>query len=57
MTGHQKFSKLTQNFSEDRQAKIKQKTAQIQAEIDQIELQQALQLSQSSNAPADSQTH
>ncbi|MEA5534732.1 BrnA antitoxin family protein [Crocosphaera sp. XPORK-15E] len=41
MSGHHKFSQLTEQFSEERQAEIAQKTAQLQAEM---ELSEFLQL-------------
>lgn len=47
MTGHRKFSQLTEHFSEERQAEVTQKTAQLKAEMALGELRQALQLSQS----------
>jgi transcriptional regulator with XRE-family HTH domain len=46
MSGHHKFSKLTENFSEERKAEIAQKTAQFRTEMALSELRQALQLSQ-----------
>lgn len=46
MTGHRKFSQLTEHFSEERQVEIAQKTARFKAEMALRELRQALQLSQ-----------
>jgi ribosome-binding protein aMBF1 (putative translation factor) len=46
MSGHRKFSQLTEHFSEERHTKISQKTAQLKAEMALGELRQALQLSQ-----------
>ncbi|BAZ15399.1 putative transcriptional regulator [Calothrix sp. NIES-4071] len=46
MTGHQKFSNLTQNFSAERIAKIADKTAQLKQEMAIHELRQALKISQ-----------
>jgi transcriptional regulator with XRE-family HTH domain len=46
MSGHRKFSQLTEHFSEKRQAEIAQKTTQFKAEMALRELRQALQLSQ-----------
>ncbi|WP_404787425.1 XRE family transcriptional regulator [Altericista sp. CCNU0014] len=46
MSGHHKFSQLTEDFSEERQAEISQKTVQLKAEMALGELRQALQLSQ-----------
>ncbi len=46
MSGHHKFSRLTENFSEERQAEISQRTVQLKAEMTLGELRQALQLSQ-----------
>lgn len=47
MTGHQKFSQLTANFSESRKAKIAAKTEQLKEEIARIELSQLLATYQS----------
>lgn len=46
MSGHHKFSQLTEHFSKERQAKIAEKTAQLKVEMALGELRQALQLSQ-----------
>jgi ribosome-binding protein aMBF1 (putative translation factor) len=46
MSGHHKFSQLTEHFSEERQAKVCQRTVQLKAEMALAELRQALQLSQ-----------
>ena len=46
MSGHHKFSRLTENFSEERKAEIAQKTVQLRTEMALSELRQALQLSQ-----------
>ncbi|WP_013321048.1 helix-turn-helix transcriptional regulator [Gloeothece verrucosa] len=46
MSGHHKFSQLTKDFSEERQAEINQKTAYLKTAIAIQELRQALQLSQ-----------
>jgi ribosome-binding protein aMBF1 (putative translation factor) len=46
MSGHHKFSRLTEHFSEERQAKVSQRTVQLKAEMALAELRQALQLSQ-----------
>ncbi|MGB3642296.1 MAG: XRE family transcriptional regulator [Rivularia sp. (in: cyanobacteria)] len=46
MTGHQKFSNLTQNFSPKRKAKIAAKKAQLFEEMALGELRQALKISQ-----------
>ena len=46
MSGHQKFSNLTQNFSPHRKAKIAAKTAQLSKEMALCELRQALKISQ-----------
>jgi transcriptional regulator with XRE-family HTH domain len=46
MSGHRKFSQLTEHFSEERQVEIAQKTVQFKAEMALGELRQALQLSQ-----------
>jgi transcriptional regulator with XRE-family HTH domain len=46
MSGHRKFSQLTEHFSEERQAAIAEKTAQLKAEMALSELRQARQLSQ-----------
>lgn len=44
MSGHRKFSQLTEHFFEERQGAIEQKTAQLKAEMALSELQEALQL-------------
>jgi ribosome-binding protein aMBF1 (putative translation factor) len=46
MSGHRKFSRLTENFPEERRAKVSQRTVQLKAEMALGELRQALQLSQ-----------
>jgi transcriptional regulator with XRE-family HTH domain len=46
MSGHRKFSQLTEHFSKERQAEIAQKTVEFKAEMALGELRQALQLSQ-----------
>ncbi|MEH2001764.1 XRE family transcriptional regulator [Nostoc sp.] len=46
MTGHQKFSHLTQDFSPARKAKIVAKKAQLKEEMALHELRQALKISQ-----------
>lgn len=46
MTGHQKFSNLTKDFSAERIAKIAEKTAQLKQEMAIHELRQALKISQ-----------
>jgi len=46
MSGHQKFSNLTQNFSQHRKAKIAGKKAQLSKEMALGELRQALKISQ-----------
>jgi transcriptional regulator with XRE-family HTH domain len=46
MSGHRKFFKLTELFSEERQTEIDQNTAQLKMEMALGELRQALQLSQ-----------
>jgi transcriptional regulator with XRE-family HTH domain len=46
MSGHRKFSQLTEHFSEERQVEIAHKTVQFKAEMALGELRQALQLSQ-----------
>jgi ribosome-binding protein aMBF1 (putative translation factor) len=46
MSGHHKFSQLTEHFSEERRAEINKQTAQLKAEMALGELRQALQLSQ-----------
>jgi transcriptional regulator with XRE-family HTH domain len=46
MSGHQKFSQLTTNFSPSRKADIVQRTNQLREEMALTELRQALQLSQ-----------
>lgn len=46
MSGHQKFSNLTQNFSQHRKAKIAAKKAQLSEEMALGELRQALKISQ-----------
>ena len=46
MSGYQKFYRLTEHFSEERQAEISQRTIQFKAEMALGELRQALQLSQ-----------
>ena len=46
MTGHHKFSELTQNFSADRKAKIAGKTAKLKEEMALAELRKALKISQ-----------
>jgi predicted transcriptional regulator len=46
MSGHHKFSRLTEQFSEERQAEIAQKTVQLKTEMALGELRKALQLSQ-----------
>ena len=33
MSGHRKFSQLIENFSEERQAEIEKKTAQLKSEM------------------------
>jgi ribosome-binding protein aMBF1 (putative translation factor) len=47
MSGHRKFFQLIENFSEERQAEIAQKTSQLKVEMSLHELRQALKLSQS----------
>ena len=46
MSGHNKFSNLTQNFSAERKAQIAAKTAQLSKEMALCELRQALKISQ-----------
>jgi hypothetical protein len=46
MTGHHKFSQLTQDFSPARKAKIAAKKAQLKEEMALDELRQALKISQ-----------
>jgi ribosome-binding protein aMBF1 (putative translation factor) len=46
MTGHNNFSKLTQDFSAPRKAKIAAKTIQLKEEMAIYELRQALKISQ-----------
>jgi ribosome-binding protein aMBF1 (putative translation factor) len=46
MSGHHKFSRLTENFSEERRAEVSQRTVQLKAEMALGELRQALHLSQ-----------
>ena len=46
MSGHRKFSQLTQHFSEERRAGIAHQTSQLKVEMALKELRQALQLSQ-----------
>jgi transcriptional regulator with XRE-family HTH domain len=46
MSGHHKFSRLTEHFSEERQAEIALKTVHLKAEMALGELRRALQLSQ-----------
>jgi ribosome-binding protein aMBF1 (putative translation factor) len=46
MSGHNKFSRLTEDFSEERRAEISQRTVQFKAEMALGELRKALQLSQ-----------
>jgi predicted transcriptional regulator len=46
MTGHNNFSKLTQDFSATRKAKIAAKTIQLKEEMAIYELRQALKISQ-----------
>ncbi len=46
MSGHRKFSQLIENFSEERQAEIDKKTAQLKSEMALNELRQALEISQ-----------
>lgn len=46
MSGHRKFSQLTEQFSEQRQAEIAQKSSQLKDQMALGELRQALQLSQ-----------
>jgi ribosome-binding protein aMBF1 (putative translation factor) len=46
MSGHHKFSRLTEKFSEERKADIAQKTVRLREEMALSELRQALQLSQ-----------
>jgi predicted transcriptional regulator len=46
MSGHHKFSRLTEHFSEERQSEISQKTVQLKAEMALSELRQAFRLSQ-----------
>lgn len=46
MSGHQPFSKLTANFSKQRQKKIEEKTNKLKEEMALNELRQAFQLSQ-----------
>lgn len=46
MSGHHKFTKLTQGFSPQRQADILHQTALLKEEIALAELRQALQLTQ-----------
>lgn len=50
MSGHHKFTELTQNFSPQRQADISLRTAQLQKEMALAELRQALQLTQAALA-------
>ena len=47
MTKHHKFSQLTENFSQERQAEIAQKTDKLKAEITLHELRQSLKIDQS----------
>ncbi len=46
MTGHNNFSKLTQDFSATRKEKIAAKTTQLKEEMAIYELRQALKISQ-----------
>ncbi|MEO1433090.1 MAG: XRE family transcriptional regulator [Cyanobacteria bacterium J06633_8] len=46
MSGHHKFSNLTQNFSPHRKTKIAAKKAQLSEEMALCELRQALKISQ-----------
>lgn len=46
MSGHHKFSRLTEDFSEERRTEISQRTVQLKAKMALGELRQALQLSQ-----------
>lgn len=46
MSGHKKFSRLTEHFSEERRAEISQRPIQFKTEMALGELRQALQLSQ-----------
>jgi ribosome-binding protein aMBF1 (putative translation factor) len=46
VSGHHKFSRLTEDFSEERRAEVSQRTVQLKAEMALGELRQALQLSQ-----------
>jgi predicted transcriptional regulator len=46
MSGHHKFSRLTEHFSEERQVEIAQSTVRLKAEMALGELRRALQLSQ-----------
>jgi ribosome-binding protein aMBF1 (putative translation factor) len=46
VSGHHKFSRLTEDFSEERRAEISQRTVQLKAKMALGELRQALQLSQ-----------
>jgi transcriptional regulator with XRE-family HTH domain len=46
MSGHHKFSQLTQNASPERRARVAEKTAQLKAQMALHELRQARQLSQ-----------
>ena len=46
MSGHRKFSQLTEHFSKERKDEIDQKTSQLKMEMALSELRQALQLSQ-----------
>jgi hypothetical protein len=45
MSRHRKFSQLTEHFSEERQAAITEKIAQLKAEMALSELRRAMQLS------------
>ncbi|MDZ7957177.1 MAG: hypothetical protein RMY34_04615 [Aulosira sp. DedQUE10] len=46
MTGHDKFSNLTKNFSLERKAKIAAQTAKLKEQMALAELRQALKISQ-----------
>lgn len=50
MSGHYKFTGLTQGFSGQRQADITHRTAQLQKEMALAELRQALQITQAALA-------
>lgn len=50
MSGHHKFTQLTQGFSGQRQADISSRTAQLREEMALAELRQALQITQAALA-------